>query len=148
MRLGESGSENSALGIVLGAVVDGVPESLIFGISIATGLGVSAAFLSAVIVFNIPQALAPSSDLAAAGWSRAKLSFMWGVAVVTCGVAAALGFLMGMHGGTGSRAAALAAGGVLAMLTNSLLPFSFERDGRFAGLWTVIGVASALLPKG
>jgi len=43
--------------IVLGAAVDGTPESLIFGVSLATGAGMSAAFLAAVIISNIPQAV-------------------------------------------------------------------------------------------
>ena len=62
----------SPLGIVLGAVVDGIPESLIFGVGIATGSPLSVAFLAAVIVSNIPQALAPSADLVKAGWTRAS----------------------------------------------------------------------------
>ena len=61
-------SAGGPLGIVVGAVVDGVPESLIFGIQLAAGQGLSVAFVAAVFVSNIPQALAPSVDLAAAGW--------------------------------------------------------------------------------
>jgi ZIP family zinc transporter len=156
-RLGSSGADGAdgadgagggALGIVLGAIVDGVPESLIFGISLAAGTGVSASFLAAVIVSNIPQALAPSADLAASGWSRAKLALLWGAVVVACGLAAGLGYAFGAaRGSTGDRMAALAAGGVLAMLTNSLMPFAFQRGGRLAGLWTVVGFALAVLPR-
>jgi ZIP family zinc transporter len=149
-RLGPGGADGAggALGIVLGAIVDGVPESLIFGISLAAGSGVSAAFLGAVIVSNIPQALAPSADLAAAGWSRARLALMWGAVVVACGLAAGLGYAVGAaRGSTGDRMAALAAGGVLAMLTNSLMPFAFQRGGQLAGLWTVVGFALAVLPR-
>jgi zinc transporter, ZIP family len=146
-QIGPSGVEGGALGIVLGAAVDGVPESLIFGVSLATGAGISAAFLGAVIVSNIPQALAPSAELAAAGWSRIRLTLMWGIVVLACGVAAALGFVVGTLGGTGDRMAALAAGGVLCMLTNSLVPFAYEKGGRLSGLWTVIGFAMAFLPK-
>ena len=146
-RIGSGGSEGGALGIVLGAAVDGVPESLIFGVSLANGAGISTAFLAAVIISNIPQALAPSAELAAAGWSRSRLTIMWSVVVLTCGVAAALGFAVGALGGTGDRMAALAAGGVLCMLTNSLVPFAYEKGGRLAGLWTVVGFALAILPQ-
>jgi ZIP family zinc transporter len=62
-RFGGEGSAG-ALGIVLGAVVDGIPESIIFGIQLAGGLAISAAFLAAVMISNVPQALAPSTDLA------------------------------------------------------------------------------------
>lgn len=141
-------SESSgAMGIVLGSVVDGVPESLIFGIGVAAGNPVSAAFLGAVIVSNIPQALAPSAELAGAGWTRAKLGVLWGVVVIACAFAAGLGYLVGsIGGGTGLRMSALAAGGLLAMLTDSLMPFAFERGGRLAGVWTVAGFALAVLP--
>jgi ZIP family zinc transporter len=67
--------------------------------------------------------------------------------VLACGVAAALGYLLGSVGGaTGDRMAALAAGGLLAMLTNSLMPFAYQRGGNLAGLWTVVGFAVAVAP--
>jgi ZIP family zinc transporter len=142
----EDGAQG-ALGIVLGSVVDGVPESLIFGIGVAAGNPVSTSFLAAVIVSNIPQALAPSAELAAAGWSRSKLCVMWGSVVVACGLASGLGFLIGSVGGTGDRMAALAAGGLLAMLTDSLMPFAYKRGRNWAGVWTVVGFALAVLPR-
>jgi ZIP family zinc transporter len=141
-RFGSEGS-TAPLGIVLGSVVDGVPESLILGIGVATGNVSSPAFIAAVLVSNIPQALAPSADLVAAGWSRARLSLMWGAVVVACGLAAVLGYVIVSidTAATGARAAALAAGGLLAMLTNSLMPFALERGGRLAGIWAVVGFA-------
>jgi ZIP family zinc transporter len=63
-RYGTAG-EGGAMGIVVGSVVDGVPESIIFGIQIATGLPVSPSFLGAVLVSNVPQAIAPSAELVA-----------------------------------------------------------------------------------
>jgi ZIP family zinc transporter len=68
-RFGSAGA-GGAMGIVVGSVVDGVPESIIFGIQIGTGVAISAGFLAAVFVSNIPQAIAPSADLAASGWGR------------------------------------------------------------------------------
>jgi ZIP family zinc transporter len=143
---GGGGSGGSALGIVLGSVVDGVPESLIFGIQIASGLPISVAFLAAVIVSNIPQALAPSAELKTAGWSALKMTAMWGSVVLACGVAAVVGFAIAsnLDDATGARAAALAAGGLLAMLTNSLIPFAYEKGGAPAGFATVIGFGVAL----
>jgi ZIP family zinc transporter len=143
----EEDGAQGALGIVLGSVVDGVPESLIFGIGVAAGNPVSTSFLAAVIVSNIPQALAPSAELAAAGWSRARLCVMWGSVVVACGVASWLGYLVGSAGGNGDRMAALAAGGLLAMLTDSLMPFAYRRGRNLAGVWTVVGFALAVLAR-
>lgn len=132
---------------MLGSVVDGVPESLIFGIGVAAGDPVSTSFLAAVIVSNIPQALAPSAELASAGWSRSRLCVMWGSVVVACGLASAMGYLGGsVAGNNGDRVAGLAAGGLLAMLTNSLMPFAYRHGRNWAGIFTVLGFALAVLP--
>jgi ZIP family zinc transporter len=152
-RLVESrfgGEEESAgpdpLGIVVGSVIDGVPESAIFGIQLATGQGISATFLAAVFVSNIPQALAPSADLVGQGWKMGRIVRMWGLVVIACGMAAALGFgAAEALGSVGDRAAAFAAGGLLAMLTNSLMPYAFEKGGALAGVFTVVGFAVSMI---
>ena len=139
-RFGTDGA-GASMGIVVGSVVDGVPESVIFGIQIGAGLTVSPSFLAAVFVSNIPQAIAPSADLRAAGWSAARLASLWGVVVLACGLAAGLGYLVTRVAvdAMGDRAAAIAAGGLLAMLTNSLMPFAYERGGALAGAATAVG---------
>jgi ZIP family zinc transporter len=100
-----------------------------------------------VLVSNVPQAIAPSADLRSAGWGARRLARLWLLVVLACGVAAALGYLAGgISGGvTADRMAALAAGGLLAILTNSLLPFAFERGGELVGLATVVGFCRSLL---
>jgi len=145
-RFGSAGV-GGAMGIVVGSVVDGVPESAIFGIQLGTGLTVSAGFLAAVLVSNIPQAIAPSADLAASGWTVRRLGTLWLGIVVACGFAAALGFLAtdALPDAQGDRVAALAAGGLLAMLTNSLIPFAYERGRELAGVATVVGFCITLL---
>jgi zinc transporter, ZIP family len=139
------GDAGSPLGIVVGSVVDGVPESLIFGIQIAIGQAISATFLAAVWVSNIPQALAPSASLAESGWKKARTIGMWALVVLACGGTAAVGYWLGSAlGATGDRAAALAAGGLVAMLTDSLMPYAFSKGGVGAGVWTVLGFAASL----
>ena len=132
---------------VVGSVVDGVPESLIFGIQIGIGATISPTFLAAVFVSNIPQAIAPSADLAGRGWGPARLGRLWVMVVLGCGVAAGLGYLLttATSDAYGERAAALAAGGLLAMLTNSLIPFAYERGKQLAGVATVVGFCLTLL---
>ena len=145
-RFGTEGA-GASMGIVVGSVVDGVPESVIFGIQIGAGLVVSPSFLAAVFVSNIPQAIAPSADLRASGWSAPRLATLWGVVVLACGIAAAVGFLATQVAASliGERAAALAAGGLLAMLTNSLMPFAYERGGALAGAATAVGFLLPIL---
>jgi ZIP family zinc transporter len=148
-RFGTAGV-GGAMGIVVGSVVDGVPESLIFGIQIGTGTTISLSFLAAVFISNIPQALAPSADLVKSGWKTGRLAILWLVIVLACGVAAALGYLATewLPDAYGDRAAALAAGGLLAMLTNSLMPFAYERGKDWAGAATVVGFCVAMLGTG
>ena len=90
-RFGDGGT-GGAMGIVVGSVVDGVPESMILGIQLATHLPVSASFIMAVMVSNVPQAIAPSAELAEAGWSPRRLGRLWALVVLACGLAAALGY--------------------------------------------------------
>jgi ZIP family zinc transporter len=144
-RFGSEGS-GEALGIVVGSVVDGVPESLIFGIQIATSFPISVGFLAAVWVSNIPQAFAPSADLHAAGWSTRRLGILWLAVVAACGLAAAVGFVLAnnVSSAAGEVIAAVAAGGILTMLTTSLMPFSWERGGYLAGAATAAGFAVSL----
>jgi ZIP family zinc transporter len=145
-KFGTAGA-GGAMGIVVGSVVDGVPESAIFGIQLGTGVAISLGFLAAVFISNIPQAIAPSADLAASGWGSKKLGTLWLAVVLACGVAAALGYLAteATSAAVGDRAAALAAGGLLAMLTNSLMPFAFERGKSMAGVATVVGFCLTML---
>jgi ZIP family zinc transporter len=145
-RFGSEGA-GGAMGIVVGSVVDGVPESAILGIQVGIGMTISLGFVAAVFISNIPQAIAPSADLAASGWGPRRLGQLWLLVVLACGVAAALGFLATDLSGAvqGDRAAALAAGGLLAMLTNSLIPFSFERGGALAGVATAVGFCLSVM---
>ena len=144
-RFGAAGV-GGAMGIVVGSVVDGVPESVIFGIQVGTAFPISLSFLAAVFVSNIPQSIAPSADLSAGGWSAKRVGILWFWVVLACGVAAALGYLAtdATSAVQGGRAAALAAGGLLAMLTNSLMPFAFERGKALAGAATAVGFCMAL----
>ncbi len=144
------GAEGSGpLGIVVGAIVDGVPESIIFGVQMARGTEISLAFLAAVFVSNIPQALAPSAGLAESGWTWRRVAGMWLWVMLACGFAAAFGHFAAttFSGASGARSAALASGGILAMLANSLIPFAHERS-KSAGTWTVVGFCSALAMGG
>jgi ZIP family zinc transporter len=141
------GGGGGAMGIVVGSMVDGVPESAIFGIQVATGYPITASFFAAVFVSNFPQAIAPSADLAKKGWKIGRVAGMWALVLLFCGVSSGLGYLLAntFSGVAGDRMAALAGGGILAMLTNSLMPFAFERGGQLAGVGTVLGFCIPLM---
>ena len=101
-----------------------------------------------MLVSNIPQAVAPSADLAASGWSPRRLGTLWLLVVLACAVAAALGFLAAdaTSAANGDRMAALRQR-AFAMLTNSPMPFAYERGGALMGAATVVGFCVSLLGR-
>jgi zinc transporter, ZIP family len=134
-----------ALAIVLGIVLDGIPESFVIGMDLLGGEGVSAAFIIAVALSNLPEAASASSGLAAAGWSPARIHGLWVVATLAAGVAAALG--NGLFGGaspdTVAFVLAFAAGAILTMLADTMMPEAYAQGGRAVGLLTTLGFALA-----
>jgi ZIP family zinc transporter len=140
-RFGDEGG-GGAMGIVVvvGSMVDGVPESAIFGIQAATGYPITPSFFAAVFVSNLPQAIALSADLAKKGWKIGRIAGMWALVLLLCGAASGVGYLLANTFSSvgGDRMAALAGGGILAMLTNSLMPFAYGRAGQLAGVGTVL----------
>lgn len=137
----------SGRAIALGAVLDGIPESLVIGLSVLgserIGLGVVAGFFLA----NVPQGLSSAAGMARAGRSRRYISGLWVAILLTSGLAAALGSLLL---GTATPAIpatilAFAAGGVLAMLAESMIPEAFADAQPFIGLVTVVGFLVAFL---
>ncbi len=141
-RLGESG----AMGIVVGNINDALPESLIFGIQLGSGLVLSLPFVAAVWVSNIPQVIPPAADLAAGGWARSKQAILWAAIVLVAGACSAVGFLVADSLGdvNGARLAAFTIGGLITMLTTSMIPFAYEKGGLSAGIWAVVGFSVTL----
>jgi ZIP family zinc transporter len=138
----------SGTGILLGSLLDGVPESLVLGLSLVHSPQVSLAFIFAVAISNIPQGLGGTAGMLASGWQKSKITRLW---LAVCGaslLAAALGYGLGqlLPGATGAAVDAFAAGALLVMLTDSMIPESFEHGGKETGLFLVLGfsVATAL----
>jgi ZIP family zinc transporter len=133
------------LAIVLGAVLDGLPESAIIGATLAEGGAVSWAFVAAVFLSNLPEAIGATTGLIAAGWSRRSIALQWLAVVAASTAAAALGWLAfdAVEGLDASFLLAFAAGALLVMLADTLMPEAFELGGRAAGLLTTLGFALA-----
>lgn len=143
-RHGEAAG-GSALAIVLGTVLDGIPETAVLGLSLLTGEGVSVAVLAAVFLSNLPEAIAATTGLVAAGWSHARVLGMWALVAVVCALAALVGYALldGAPQRTVAFVLAFAGGAVLTMLADAMMPEAFERGGKLAGLATTFGFALA-----
>ena len=140
---GDKQLAGSANAILLGTVLDGIPESFVLGASLAQEGVVPVAVVVGVFVSNIPEALSGTTGLLQAGWTQTRLFVMWSGVVAVSVVASVLGWrlleTMGSDGG--AFATAFAAGAVLVMLADTLMPEAFEFGGREAGLLTALGFA-------
>jgi zinc transporter, ZIP family len=141
--MGEQQLAGRANAIVLGTVLDGIPESFVLGASLAQEGIVPTAVVVGVFVSNVPEALSGTSGLLQAGWARSRIFAMWSGVVAVSVVASVLGWrLLEATGGDGGAfALAFAAGAVLVMLADTLAPEAFELGGREAGLLTALGFA-------
>jgi ZIP family zinc transporter len=130
--------------IALGALLDGIPESIVLGISLALGGSVSVGFLVAVLVSNVPEGLSATSEMRPTS-SPSRLYRMWVAIAVVSGVAGALGYAGArwMPGVDGRDIQAFAAGAVLTMLASSMIPEAYEEGGRRVSLFTALGFAIA-----
>jgi len=131
--------------ILLGALLDGVPESLVLGMSIGIGDVISIAFLGAVFVSNLPESIGASSEMEAGGMQRSRVYMIWIVIMLACVLVTICGALMIQYAPNleGIYIKAFAAGAVLAMLADSMIPEGFKEGGRLTGLMTVMGFAFA-----
>ena len=85
-------ASGSALAIVLGIVLDGIPESAVIGLGLLEGTGVSAAMIVAVFLSNLPEAIAATSGLTKSGWAQSKIIILWVGVTVVSGLAALAGY--------------------------------------------------------
>jgi ZIP family zinc transporter len=135
----------TALAIVLGIVLDGVPESAVIGLTLLEGAGVSVAMIVAVFLSNLPEAIAATTGLAKSGWSRGRIFGLWALVTLVSGLSALLGYVL--FDGAGPRALAFvlayAGGAILTMLADTMMPEAFERSGKWTGLATTLGFAVA-----
>ncbi len=147
-RMDAEGAQESGspLAIVFGSVLDGIPESFVLGLTVLQG-GVSVALLVGIMLSNLPEGLSSSSGLRIAGWSRARVLRMWGIVVAVAAVSAALGYLLldPASGRTGAFAQAFAAGALLAMVTDTMLPEAYDVEQISTGALVAIGFAISLM---
>ena len=143
----ETQHKGSGLAIALGAVLDGVPESLVIGLSLAGGGKIGLGLVVGFFVANIPQGLSSASGMELAGRSKAYIFSIWTGIPLISGLAAAAGYLLigSADSIISASILAFAAGGLLAMLAESMIPEAFENAQPFIGLITVVGFLSAFL---
>jgi ZIP family zinc transporter len=144
IRDGDEGP--AGLPIVLGALLDGVPESAVLGLTLLQTGDVGAAMLVAVVISNLPEGIAATVGLVDGGWSRRKILGLWSAVAAASAVSAAAGYLFldGASSFVLASVLAFAGGAILTMLATSMMPDAYKETGRIAGIMTVLGFGVAL----
>jgi ZIP family zinc transporter len=140
----------SGLAIAVGALLDGIPESIVIGLSLLDGGAVSWVAVTAVFLSNLPEGLSSASGMKQAGRSKTYIFGVWGSIAMVSGLAAILGFTVfeAFPPEVVAATTAVAAGAILAMLVDTMIPEAFAEAHDLAGLITVLGfLVSFILSK-
>jgi len=142
----ESDQPGSGAAIAVGALLDGIPESVVLGLSLLGGQGVGGAVLAAIFISNVPEGLSSAAGMKRAGRSAGYVFGVWGGIALISGLAALVGYvaLDGVSPTIVAIITAVAAGAILAMLADTMIPEAFEQAHVLTGLITALGFLTAL----
>jgi ZIP family zinc transporter len=135
----------NATAIAIGALLDGIPESMSIGIGLLGGRSVSLVMVAAVFLSNVPESLSAASGMKKAGHSTRFVLLLWSSVVVISAVSAWIGYvaLAGVGAQVLSAIQAFAAGAILTMLSSTMLPEAYESGGAVIGVLTALGFLAA-----
>lgn len=141
----ENDQEGSGAAIAIGALLDGIPESVVLGLSLLTGKGVGVAVLIAIFISNLPEGLSSAAGMKKSGRDARYVFGVWGGIAVASGIAGLLGCLLlqGASPVTIAIITAVAAGAILAMVADTMIPEAFEDTHAWTGLITALGFLTA-----
>jgi zinc transporter, ZIP family len=142
-RRAAGGAAGTAL--ALGAFLDGIPEQAVLGIGIAAGEGISVGLLAAIFVSNLPEAIGSASAMRAGGRRPRQIIELWGGVALICTLATVGGYALADAAGGQLKGVinGFAAGALIVMLVDSMIPEATEQAGRTTGLVTTLGFAVA-----
>src|SRR3954452_13077295 len=143
-RQGRAQGDGAGTALALGAFLDGIPEQLVLGISLAAGEGVGVGLLVAIFVSNLPEAIGSASQMRTAGRDSRTILRLWFAVAIVCVLACVAGYALADAVSDNLKAAidGFAAGALLVMLVDSMIPDA-RKSGRAAGLVTTLGFAVA-----
>jgi ZIP family zinc transporter len=143
----EQDQAGSGSAIAVGALLDGVPESVVLGVSLLSGGGIGVTMLAAVVISNVPEGLSSVAGMKQAGRKAGWVFGVWGAIAVVSGLSAALGNLLLDDASPQLIAVitAVAAGAILAMIADTMIPEAYERARLYTGLCTTAGFLTAFV---
>ena len=142
---GQQQQGGSGMPIVVGALMDGIPESVAIGVSLVGGGGVAKPVVAAVFLSNVPESMSAVKGLERSGRSTTYIAWLWITVALVSAIAAALGYqlLGGASETVLASIQAFAAGAILTMLADTMMPEAFEHGGNLVGVVTTLGFAVA-----
>ncbi|UNK46316.1 ZIP family metal transporter [Arthrobacter sulfonylureivorans] len=142
----EGENPGSGTAIAVGALLDGIPESLVLGLGLVAGGSISPAMLGAVFISNIPEGLSSTAGMKKAGRSARYVFGVWSGIAVLSGISALVGYvaLQDARAETVAFINALAAGAILAMIVDTMIPEAFEEHHLLTGFTAALGFVTAL----
>lgn len=140
------GTGNGGVAIAIGALIDGIPESIVLGLSVLQG-GLSIPIVAAIAISNIPEGLASTAELKRCGHSGRSVAATWGSIALVSVIAAVTGYLALQSASPNLVAiiTTVAAGGLLAMICNTMIPEAFADQRSLTGLWATLGFLCAFV---
>ncbi|HWR86046.1 MAG TPA: ZIP family zinc transporter [Rhodoglobus sp.] len=145
-RAGAKLAGGTGVAIAIGALIDGIPESVVMGLSVLQG-GISIPIVAAIAISNFPEGLGSTAALKRSGSGGRSVAMLWGgIALVTV-IASVLGFvaLQAAPANLIAFITTIAAGGLLAMICNTMIPEAFDEQHALTGLWATLGFLGAFL---
>ncbi len=141
----EGDKKGSGTAIAVGALLDGIPESMAIGLTMLAGGVVSMATVLAIFISNIPEGLSSAAGMKEAGRSTNYIFGIWIGIAVLAGLSSLIGYSVYINLSVEARAAttAIAAGAILSMLAETMIPEAFEGTHDWAGLITGAGFVCA-----
>lgn len=139
--------QGSGLAIFAGTVLDAIPESIIIGASLISGQGVSILLVAAIFISNIPEGLSSTAGLKQDNYSKAKILLLWlGVLLIsTAASGAGYTFMDHASGAASALIASFAGGGIISMVSSSMMPEAYEDGGPLTGLLAALGMLCSLI---
>lgn len=133
------------LAIWLGILLDGIPESFVIGSSMLHA-SVSLSLIAGLFLSNFPEAFSSSLGMREQNYSFTRILSMWTSLMLITGVGAWLGsiFFAGVGASAFSFLQGIAAGAMLTVIAETMLPEAYHRGGSITGISTLVGFLVAI----